>query len=145
MRQCKYCNKMFNPKYEALRRKKGFFCSPTCRQKCSKTKFKKGFHCSPKTEFKKGSKGHWKGGRIKDKQGYILIYQPSHPTIINKLRKYIREHRLVMEKHIGRNLLPNERVHHINGIKSDNRIKNLILFKNESKHIQHHHSLKHQK
>ena len=73
-------------------------------------------------------------GRIKSKTGYINIYIPylekheqeflssmigSHP--------YIQEHRLVMARHLRRPLDRHEIVHHINGIKDDNRIENLKL------------------
>jgi len=73
----------------------------------------------------------WKGGRIIH-AGYILIHNPSHP-FANTLG-YVREHRLVMEKHLGRYLKPEEVIHHINGIKNDNHIKNLSLFPNSYEH-----------
>jgi hypothetical protein len=41
----------------------------------------------------------------------------------------IREHRLVMEKHLNRSLEPGEHVYHINGDPKDNDISNLIVIK----------------
>lgn len=73
-----------------------------------------------------GSKNHmWKGGRWKNSTGYISILVPDHPYKNSK--GYVAEHRLVMEKSVGRYLRPFEMVHHRNHIKDDNRIENLQL------------------
>lgn len=81
--------------------------------------------------LRKGNKNpNWKGG-YKINRGYIFIHNPEHPY---QSKGYVREHRLVIEKQIGRYLLPIEEVHHL-GKKSDNCLKMLMAFSNHSAHI----------
>lgn len=54
------------------------------------------------------------------------------------LIKGIPEHRIVVEKFIKRKLKLKEEIHHINGIKSDNKISNLMLFPTKKEHIAFH-------
>ena len=91
-----------------------------------------------KSEAQIGNKNsQWKGGRkTTSRSGYIRILKPKHPFADK--RGYVLEHRLAMEKSIGRYLKPEEIIHHINGIFDDNRIENLKLFPNNKSHIQFH-------
>ena len=67
---------------------------------------------------------HWKGGKT-EAGGYILVRMPEHPKA--RSNGYYPEHRLVMEKKIGRVLKREEQVHHLNQVKTDNRPENLVL------------------
>lgn len=88
------------------------------------------------SESKRGEKHpRWGGGR-KDINGYVAIHKPCHPHIDRF--GYVLEHRLVMERHLGRYLKPEEIVHHKNGKRADNRIENLMLFASESEHQKFH-------
>lgn len=111
--------------------------------KPNRTSFKKGQHASPETEFKKGETAgekhrNWRGGRNIQIAGYINVYSPWHPKVKNAKSKYVFEHILVMEKHLGRYLNEGEIVHHINKNKQDNRIENLKLFRNSTEHLVYH-------
>jgi len=64
--------------------------------------------------------------RILSAQGYIRVYLPKHPDANSD--GYIQEHRLIMERLIGRRLCRFETPHHKNGIRSDNRPENLELW-----------------
>lgn len=71
----------------------------------------------------------WKGG-----DGYVYlpveILNVDERTLIDPKfsKRHVFEHRLVMAKHLGRNLKVGENVHHKNGIRDDNRIENLELW-----------------
>ncbi len=68
-------------------------------------------------------------GRSRKQSGYIEIYVDRSDFFHEMAddNHHVPEHRLVMAKHLGRNLTPFEVVHHKNGIKDDNRIENLEL------------------
>ena len=66
----------------------------------------------------------WKGGRSYDQNGYVIL-RVDHPNADSNGQ--VPEHRLVMSNHLKRPLQPWEHVHHINGVKDDNRIENLMV------------------
>lgn len=92
------------------------------------------YHLKNKT-FEKENHSNWNGGKSKTWNGYSLI----------RISKgyYRREHRVIMEEHLGRKLTPEEMIHHINGIKTDNRIENLQIL-TKSEHAKLHYSLRSQ-
>lgn len=83
-----------------------------------------------------GKGGYWKGGKMTDGGGYILIklFTGDPYFSMANTERYVLEHRLVMAKHLGRNLKRAEVVHHKNGIRDDNRIENLELSPSRSEH-----------
>lgn len=78
---------------------------------------------------------NWKGGRKTMATGYIMIASPDHPY--KGTGGYVMEHRLVMEKELGRYLETQEIVHHKNGNRQDNRPENLEVTTKKEHYKEH--------
>lgn len=159
LKNCLTCGKEFQTFPSKIKKGYGKYCSHKCRRYTSEAKIRmsnahKGRKRpeisgrnhpmwrkkhSPKTkrrmsEANKGSKNpSWKGGKIIH-DGYVLINNPDHPSASNG---YVLEHRLIIEKQIGRYLTPQETVHH-RGKKDDNRPHLLIAFISNPVHMRFH-------
>lgn len=108
-RDCERCGTQFRvplPKNSKAARSRKRFCSNECKWAYVQ-------------EIKPSSEPTWR--RRTNSEGYVEVN-------IGPPRGRVKEHRLVMEQHLGRELLPEEEVHHRNGVRDDNRIKNLELW-----------------
>jgi hypothetical protein len=83
----------------------------------------------------------WKGGRPIF-GGYAHRYMPDHPKATES-RPYVQEHRLVMEKQLGRYLESYEIVHHKDGDRLNNDPDNLVV-KTRGKHVSDHFKASHE-
>lgn len=106
----------------------------SCRSTIIRVLREAGVASRPKTRDWSGDKNpKWNGGVLTHEKGYKYIYLPDHPDAIRM--GYVFEHRLVMEKKLGRRLSKKEVVHHINGVVTDNRPENLEIFSSNAEHL----------
>lgn len=125
MKVCIRCNNKFKTSSRHLN-------CPSCRKKsykipclsCGQLKQRKSKLCVDC--FNKNKQYPFSKIRHISKDGYVYVYFRAHPNCDKEGR--IFEHRLIMEKRLGRYLLPFENVHHKNGIRNDNRTENLELW-----------------
>lgn len=85
-----------------------------------------GKYCSRQCRARTGANNpNWRGGRIKDAFGRVMVYAPEHPGVRLFGGTHIFEYRLIAEQSLGRLLTEGEIVHHKNGDHTDNSPKNL--------------------
>lgn len=135
--KCERCGTGFMSKHSHSGRRK--YCSHACQYSAKTEKMtvdRACSHCGNNFKFlsykdtkycshdcaNKGVGNAKRTGHL-NKQGYRILGF----TIDGKIRG-ILEHRLIMEKHLGRPLEPFENIHHKNGVKNDNRLENLEVW-----------------
>jgi len=85
---------------------------------------------SARKRWSKENNPRWSGGRYENKIGYVMVHDDKN--------RWRVEHRVVVERIIGRELKRSETIHHINKIKNDNRPVNLYYFETDSPHKRYH-------
>lgn len=154
-KKCLFCarpiNREITPNF-----KRNKYCSSKCRYEhvksihigiCKIDKCNKQAAHNMMCEYHYGSERYFKKvGNYKkrgpDKNGTGCVWAGYRLFAGKNIKKFtgknrISEHRLVMQKHIGRRLKSNEVVHHINFNKLDNRIENLILTNHREHRLLH--------
>lgn len=122
-RACRQCGREFRPSSRHLR-------CPACRSRdecvCGNGKQVHSATCLACRDQSGQANSNWKGGKTYHKAGYVMVRAPDHPR--SGRGSYVFEHILVMESIIGRHLAQDETVHHINGVRDDNRPENLEIW-----------------
>ncbi len=135
-RPCVACGEPF--KFNSNR---ALYCSSGCRRGTGQCE-----ECGETFEKSRNSRGRWCStecyyewavptGTVKPNSsgdGYLVVKVPPGTPGARRgktMRRWMFEHRYVMQQHLGRPLAENEQVHHLNGDRADNRIENLELWK----------------
>ena len=110
LKPCDKCGKEIRVINYDLKHHSNHFCSADCANSFRATSWEeKALTAKPKAD------------------GYVYVYDPTRKTKTGG-NKSTTVHKLVMEKYLGRELTPDESVHHKNGNRADNRIENLELW-----------------
>ena len=115
--KCNCCNKHFEICNTNYKRGRGIYCSDECNKKRKHKQYN----------------GRWNGG-IREAGGYTLIHKnlvEDKYKYLAKINPYIPEHRIVASKKYNKILTKKDIIHHLNGVRNDNREENLIITNNK--------------
>lgn len=130
--ECDGCGKVGNRSWSNHQRSikkwgKKTYCRGCASKKTGKEKV-------GKTAWNKGISGprgsdspSWRGGTYIDVHGYRMVHRREGPRPKVGWESYVKEHVLVVEDHLGRPLEKREAVHHLDGDKLNNVLKNLFV------------------
>lgn len=121
--KCAYCKKIIEKEQWRVDTYTNNFCDKKCQGKY-------------RSQYNVGENHPNYKGKYKTSDGYILLHLPRHPFCDKA--GYVKEHRIVMEDFLGRYITKEEVVHHVNHIRDDNRIENLMLFPSNKAHSSFH-------
>lgn len=108
-KKCAHCGAIFQPRKATSK-----YCSRPCARK------KNGGHNRKDESWWLNSNGYIEGR-----------------VWVNGQQRRVKQHRWVMERHLGRRLMTDENVHHINGVKTDNRLSNLQVMSHSEHSAMH--------
>ena len=147
---CEFCGIEFNKPPSAIKKTKQNFCSRRCFGNSSRNKIEFDcLNCGKHDSYNPSQDKYYKGnGKYCSKKCRYAYYKKNPESVPNFKGGHIdsagyrrirgqREHRLVMEEHLGRKLAESEHVHHIDGNKSNNSLINLVIIPN-SEHMKIH-------
>jgi len=130
---CATCGKLFHHRTQRV-----VYCSDDCKYGTAECE-----QCGSTFQVVKNTTGKWcstecsyesrvpTGSVRPHTDGYVLVKVPPGTPGSRKsptMKRWMFEHRYVMQEHLGRPLLPHEEVHHVNGVRDDNRLENLELW-----------------
>lgn len=148
---CKVCQKGFEVTPGWVKGGRRRYCTAACRMKAHRANIDRtGKRHTPEARAKMGANppagarsSQWKGGRF-ESQGYTHVMISTLPEDMQALArqtnpkgKYILEHRAVAAAQLGRPITRDEVVHHVNGIKTDNRPENLVVVPRADHSVEH--------